>query len=580
MGKGGNPMVKIKNIFFRAGARHGILLLLYVAAAFFLNQTIIAGNDSIAKATDKLLTEQSIDFSTFIPPLLLLILAGTILNYVSTFCSNRYSTKVQRDIRNTVGTHILKLPYHYFDEKGTGSIITKLISDVEQSGYFFSEVLPELVINVIIVLSISAYFIQMDVMLLFVLFLSYPVMLVVANNLSKRIMSVTQKRRIRLDDRTEAAYDAIQGIAVGRTYNLYSILKRRIDKMIDDITEHTCKSTRITSAGFLLRHVITTIPVIFCYLFALRETISGKITIGEMLAFTSLLGRILYPLGGIVFCITSIREIGVSLGRLQEIMDQRTEQGGAQTFLPTSGMPVIKWQDVTFSYQAEHPVLAGTTFSISPGEHVTFVGGSGEGKTTIFKLLCGFYKKNSGDYQLFGHSYEDWDLHAARDCFSLVSQNVFLFPESIWQNIAYGKENATKEEIIEACKNANIHDFIESLPDGYDTLVGERGIRLSGGERQRISLARAFLKDAPILLLDEPTASIDTGTENMIQEAIDRISMGRTVITIAHRLSTIQHSDRIFVLHHGKIAETGTHQTLLAQNSIYAGLYGKEVSAK
>lgn len=578
MGRGGNPMVN--NLFFRTGVRHGMFLLLYVTAALLLNQTIIAGNHSIAQATDTLLAGQAIDFSTFFPPLLVLILAGTILNYISTFCGMRYSTKVQRDIRNTVGNHILQLPYHYFDEKGTGSIITKLISDVEQSGFFFSEVLPELLTNIIIVLTISVYFVQLDVMLIFVLFLSYPVMLVVANNLSKRIMSVTKKRRIRLDDRTEAAYDAIQGIAVGRTYNLYSILKRRIDAMIDEITEHTCKSTRITSAGYLLRHVITSIPVIFCYLFALHETINGKISVGEMLAFTSLLRRMLYPLSGIVFCITSIREIGVSLSRIQEIMEQPSEQGGAQAFLPTSEMPAIAWKDVTFSYQPEHPILDGTTFSILPGEHVTFVGGSGEGKTTIFKLLCGFYSASGGEYCLFGHSYTDWNLHAARDCFSLVSQNVFLFPESIWQNVAYGKENASREEVIEACKHANIHDFIQSLPDGYDTLVGERGIRLSGGERQRISLARAFLKDSPILLLDEPTASIDTETESLIQEAIDRISAGRTVITIAHRLSTIQHSDRIFVLHHGKIAETGTHQTLLAQQGIYAGLYGKEVPAQ
>ena len=159
-----------------------------------------------------------------------------------------------------------------------------------------------------------------------------------------------------------------------------------------------------------------------------------------------------------------------------------------------------------------------------------------------------------------------------------MSQNVFLFPESIWKNVAYGKENATKEEVMEACKSANIHDFIMGLPDGYDTLVGERGVRLSGGERQRISIARAFLKDAPILLLDEPTAAVDAGTEDLLQEAINRISVGKTVIIIAHRLSTIQNADCIYVVEKGRIAEKGKHAELLALNGIYAGMHGKEVA--
>ncbi|WP_309245223.1 ATP-binding cassette domain-containing protein, partial [Clostridium sp. CF012] len=191
---------------------------------------------------------------------------------------------------------------------------------------------------------------------------------------------------------------------------------------------------------------------------------------------------------------------------------------------------------------------------------MAFVGSSGEGKSTIFKLLCGFYQKQSGNYKLYGRNFEDWNLNVARDLYSLVSQNVFLFPESIADNVAYGREGATMEEIKEACRLANIHDFIISLPQQYDTLAGERGTRLSGGERQRISIARAFLKNAPILLLDEPTSAIDVGTEDLIKEAIERISQGKTVITIAHRLSTIENADSIMVLSKGQIVESGTNE--------------------
>lgn len=177
---------------------------------------------------------------------------------------------------------------------------------------------------------------------------------------------------------------------------------------------------------------------------------------------------------------------------------------------------------------------------------------------------------------LFGHSFEDCNLESARNCFSEVSQNVFLFPGTIRQNVACGKENATEEEIIEACKNANIHDFIIQLPKGYETIVGERGVLLSGGQRQRISIARAFLKDAPILLLDEPTASVDVEAEQKIQEAIERIAAGRTVIIIAHRLSTVKNAKRIYVVSGGKVAEMGAHQELLEKQGIYAQMYAKE----
>ncbi|MBQ4284297.1 MAG: ATP-binding cassette domain-containing protein, partial [Lachnospira sp.] len=194
-------------------------------------------------------------------------------------------------------------------------------------------------------------------------------------------------------------------------------------------------------------------------------------------------------------------------------------------------------------------------FVAEKGKQTALIGSSGGGKSTIFKLICGFYHINSGSYKLLGEEFSDWDIKSARKNFALVSQNVFLLPESISDNVSYGKPGATRKEIIEACKKANIHDFIMKLPQGYDTMVGERGVRLSGGERQRISIARAFLKDAPILLLDEPTSAIDVGTEKLIQEAIDRISINKTVIVIAHRLNTVAGADRIYVLENGLIRE-------------------------
>lgn len=562
----------------KAGIRNGYLLLLFLLFSFGLNEIIIMGNDVIANATDQMLAGQQVQFSEFMTPLLWMVALGTAMAYLKGIFGKHYSAKVQKEVRISLEAHLMKLPFPYFDEKGTGSILTKLISDIEEMGRFFSEIFPGLLMNLITVLTATVYLVEMDAMLIAVLFASYPVMLVVADRLSKKLAELTKKLRAHMDERTKEAYDTIQGIAVGRSYNLYDIHKQKMDAIIDKMVVQTCKSTRISTMGWVLKNTITTIPVIFCYLFALYETMHGRITVGEMLAFTVILSRILYPIGDIVFCANDIREAGVSLKRIQEIYHQQEERQDGMAYRETAETPhAILWQNVSFAYDGsrEHPVLKGMDFSVETGEQTAFVGGSGEGKTTIFKLLCGFYEKSGGRYLLFGHPIEEWNLEAARSCFSEVSQNVFLFPGTIRENVACGKENATEEEIMEACRNANIHDFITRLPEKYDTPVGERGVRLSGGQRQRISIARAFLKNAPILLLDEPTASVDIESEQKIQEAIERITAGRTVLVIAHRLSTVKDAKRIYVVSGGRIAETGNHEELMEKQGIYAELYAK-----
>jgi ABC-type multidrug transport system, ATPase and permease components len=584
-----------KNLFLWIGAAHGGLLAGYIAGAFLLNVIVIQGNDYIAQAIDRVLAGQAVEIRTFLLPLVLMIAAGTLTAYLKSLCGNHYSAVVARDVRNTLGKHLMGLPFRYFDEKGSGSVMTKLSSDIGESGRFFSEILPEFLVNVITVVTVTVYLVRMDVMLIVILFASYPLMLLVANWLSRRLEKVVVKWRTNMDIRTQTAYDAVQGIVTGRSYNLYETMKRRIDGIIDTIAEHGCASTRITSMGWVVKNVMTTIPVTGCYLFALHEMLVGRITTGDMISFTVLMGRILYPIGDVVFCLNDFRQAGVSMKRLQELYEAEAENGmeaeaktemeskaGMESKAEAGGIlqkkdgNVLAWEDVRFGYHEGQMILNGISFEIKQGETVAFVGGSGEGKSTVFRLLCGFYPRMSGRYLLYGQDYECWDLQAARACFSLVSQNVFLFPVSIRQNVACGKEGATEEEIVEACKNANIHELILKLPQGYDTVVGERGTRLSGGEKQRISIARAFLKDAPILLMDEPTAAVDEGTEREIQEAVARISRGRTVLIIAHRLSTVRQADFICVLKQGRIAERGTHQELLELGGAYAGLYGAE----
>ncbi|MGN1181158.1 MAG: ABC transporter ATP-binding protein [Suilimivivens sp.] len=572
------------NLFWKTGLKFGYLLFAYVIAAILLNRIIIQGNDLIADAVDYVLNDRVIQMRNFLCSLLSMTVTGTIVSCIKSLSQNYYSANVQREVRETLAEHMVKMPPWYFDEKGTGSIITKMVSDVGEVGKFFSEILPEFLLNLITVVMVTGYLIQMDAMLILILLTSYPVMLLAADKMSKKAAEIVKTFRTKMDDRTQIAYDAVQGMIVGRSYNLYGVLKRRIDTVIDETAVQACKSTRISSLGWVTKDVLTTIPVILCYLYALYEVMQGRLTAGEMLAFTVLMGRIIYPVGDLVFCLNDFRTARVALKRLQNIYLVE-EEGVHRTDLekiyqkPKENVPAVLWENVCFSYQEEREVLKGISFEIHQGETVAFVGGSGEGKSTVFRLLLGFYQKSAGSYYLFGRKFEEWHLGALRDCFSYVSQTVFLLPGSIFDNVSCGKEKASAEEVKAACKAANIHEFIEMLPDGYNTVIGERGVRLSGGERQRLSIARAFLKDAPVILLDEPTASVDVATEAEIQTAIAKITQGKTVLVIAHRLSTVIHADRIYVLHNGRITESGIHSELIKQEGIYADLYGKEVAA-
>jgi len=340
----------------------------------------------------------------------------------------------------------------------------------------------------------------------------------------------------------------------------------------------------------------------------------GELTIGEMTSYVVLMNRIIGNMREMPYILNEGREVLVSIERLEDIINSpeessgtfklkdifsennhtennHTENGRIETDSAKTGSTpidkdglnnIIEVEDITFSYDGngERNIFEGMSFSIEKGKTTAIVGGSGEGKTTIFKILCGFYSQQAGKYRLYGVDFEQWDIHEARSQFALVSQSVFLFPGTIAENVAYGKKGATFEEIVNACKMANIHDFIEKLPQGYETTTGERGVKLSGGECQRVSIARAILKNAPILFMDEPTSSVDVGTERLIQEAINNVSKERTVVIIAHRLSTIQNADRIMVFHKGKLVESGSHDDLIKQKGKYADLYNNELSGK
>ncbi len=580
---------------WNVSVHHGGWLLLYFVTALGLSVVLIVGNDYIAGVTDSMLAGKVIEFGGLLVPLCMLTAAGVVLAYVKSISGAGYSAKVQRSLRNRMGEKLLHLPYAWFDANGTGSIMTRLVSDMGVAGRFYSEILPVFLLDIATVTVATIYFAGMDVRLILVLFVSCPFMFLLADRVSKRIAALARSKRSRMDERTALAYDYVQGIEVGRSFGLYGSQKRRMDAVLDDIAMQAAASSRISTWGWTVGSVIIQIPMILCDLFALREMMQGRISTGELLSFIVLAGYVIYHLRNVIFAVNDMREAGVSLGRLREILDGEEEgrlreeldsgaaRGKSEMAAPRVNVPAICLKHAGFSYSisrpakcgsvcsisclakrgsvccAPNPVLQDISFTVFPGQKIAFVGGSGEGKSTILKLLCGLYDKQEGEYLLFGTRWEDWNLEAARECFSYVSQNTVLFPVSVWENVAYGKAGASREEVVEACRQANIHEMIMRLPQGYDTAVGERGARLSGGERQRISIARAILKDAPILLLDEPTASVDGENERLIVEALERVAEGRTILTVAHRISTIENADIIYEIKGGRIVRQGTY---------------------
>lgn len=573
-----------KNYTFKKGVRHEIhWLIMELLAAYLVTWVVVQGGGMISSVIDQLLSGKrsgTLD-SYFIGKLLLFVGIGFTFSLVRDLCASRFSVNIQKTFREEAGKKLVRLEFKYFDENGSGTILHKLTADIKAAGAFFSEVFPSICCILVEAITIIISIGKMDGMLVVFLAVGYPFILIISYFSSKRIGHLAKNRWEKIDALNDKAYDHIGGIVVGRSFNLMLIMEHRMREANQEILKFEFMRNRLSSLAWIMQQLVNWLPNIILATLALMRVLSGTITVGEMTYFVLILGRIIYPLSQLPSLFNESRELGVSIKRLEEIMEQPDEPCGGYTGTEKNNTkvhdviqtPVIAFKEVTFGYDEEKTILNQVNFQVQAGEHVAFVGGSGEGKSTIFKLVCGFYKKQGGTYKLFGRDFEEWHIDSARQLFALVSQNVFLFPGTIAENVAYGKEGATLKEIQEACKLANIHKFIMSLPEEYNTLVGERGSRFSGGERQRLSIARAFLKDAPILLLDEPTSAIDVAAEDLIKEAIERISHGKTVITIAHRLSTIENVDTIMVLHKGEIVERGNSESLLALKGIYHDLY-------
>lgn len=564
-----------KNLFLQCVLRYSPLFLIEIMLAWVLARAVVEGNSLIGVAVDSLLAGEEVDYTSFLAYLLILTGVGFVAAFFRSIAASRFAIRVQTRYKTLVARKLYRLEYRYFDENGSATVINKMNSDIAETDALLGENLPFICSDAVAVATYAAYVGQMNLRLLVLMALCYPMVLWITNRLVKKLMSLKKVHRQKSDRITEIAQDCMSGILVLRSFGAEDYFGEKLARAADDLVANEEQRTRASNNAILIRRILGWLPNIICAVYAYVLVTRGDISIGGLMAFVLILERFVDAFVGLPFDIVEAREHWVCVRRVEDILQREDEECGTEK----SGLPgsdALVFDGVSFHYTEGTPVLRGVSFRIPVGSTVAFVGDSGGGKSTIFRLLCGFYKPCEGDYFLYGRRFREWDVEAAREQIALVSQNVFLFPDTIRANVAYADRTADDEAVRVACQNAGIHDFIMGLPEQYDTEVGERGVLLSGGERQRISIARAFLKNAPILLMDEPTSAVDVETEMLIQRAMERLSAGRTCVIIAHRLSTVRQADEILVMKDGCIAESGAHGTLMARGGIYTSMYGKE----
>lgn len=562
----------LKKNFVKCMLKYSWLLIVEAMLAVLVSYTMVQGNSIISRVIDDMLAGNEVLFQNFIIQFLIFTVVGAIAAFLQSLAASKYAVLICTKYRDLIARKLYRIEYKYFDSNYSATVLNKVIGDLGEISSFLETVLPDIIGSIIALITYAVYIAQLNIGLLILILVSYPLIFAIANKLTKKISSLTKTFRQKTDAMAEITQDAVSGILVLRSFGLQRVFRDRMREAAKALVENEEKRTQISNTAIVIRKVVQWLPNIISAVYAVYLVSQGEISLGGLVAFILILNKFVDAFIGLPFAMVDASAGVVSINRVEDILNADEENSGTESTALDENI-VVGFDNVDFGYSEDKKVLNKLSFEIKKGENVAFVGESGGGKSTIFRILCGFYAKNDGNYRLYGRDIEDWNVQALREQIALVSQNVFLFPTTIEENVGYGRCGATHDEIVNACKKADIHDFIMSLPQGYQTVVGERGAILSGGQKQRISIARAILKNAPILLLDEPTSALDIETENNIQDAINAVMEGRTCITIAHRLSTIENADIIMVLKHGKIVETGTHKELMELGQEYTRMY-------
>ena len=506
--------------------------------------------------------------------LLVIYIIQTIMQYIMQYQGHVVGVRMQADMRRDVFEHLQKLPFSYFDEHKTGVIMSRIVNDLMDISEFAHHGPEDLFISLVTILGSFIILCTVNVPLTLITFAVLPFLVLFIVKKRTAMTIAFRKNRIEIAEVNASLENSIAGIRVARAFTGEAEEEKKFAENNQRYVTVRERSYRVMAEFFSGTNILTSLMNVVILAGGGYCVYRGVISVGDMVAYMLFINMFVAPIKKLIQFVEMFQNAITGYVRFKELMDVEPEEEdpSAQPLGNVRGH--ITFDNVTFHYDEGKEVLSNISIDFPEGKMVAIVGPSGGGKTTLCHLIPRFYEVTGGSISIDGHDIRNVTRDSLRQKIGIVQQDVFLFTGTIFDNIAYGKLGASREEVIEAAKKANIHDYIMTLPEGYDTFVGERGVKLSGGQKQRISIARVFLKNPPILVLDEATSALDNVTENYIQDSLDELCKNRTTIVVAHRLSTIKNADEIIVMDRSGIQERGTHTELLEKdNGIYRELY-------
>lgn len=505
---------------------------------------------------------------------LAIAVVGAISSYFEKYLTTSVAQWVSHDLRRTLYHHIQRLSLSYHDNKRTGDLISRITSDIDTVQDFISQVLLGLLVNLLTLGGMLAVMFYLNWRFTLIALSVAPVLFIVVYSFTWRIKKASRDVRKKEGEIASIVSEVFSSIRVVKAFTREDYEQQRFEQQSLETVESALAARSLKAKLTPIVEVIVAAGTCLVLWYGVRLVISGTITSGSLLVFLLYLGKMYKPMRDLSKMTDTISKTSVGYERIREVIETDREVKnlpGARRAPDFEGH--IEFNQVAFGYPDRPLTLKDITFKLEPGQIGAIVGPTGAGKTTIVSLLARFYEPTSGQIKIDGEDIRNYKLKSLRRQISFVLQDSLLFRAPIWQNIAYGRPEASRKEIIESAKLANADEFIVSLPEGYDTMVGERGMTLSGGQRQRVAIARAIVRQSPILVLDEPTSGLDSASEELVFDALRRLMEGKTSIVIAHRLATIQRADVIFVVDDGTIVQQGKHEELLRSGGLYAELY-------